>query len=249
MKRIATAIFLLASAAQAGITYRMENVTKGVRPRTFAGIAKIDAGKSRFEVTRNDSSKIFETGSVILSSTGKNVMTVLNPAKKTYYVIDLDEIGKVLQEAQQQLRPFLNAQKPTIAVKGDGDGGIIEGFPTRKWIVTIATKDSANLTMQVWTTDKIPADAADAFQNSEMAGGTPLTEALRVVRKQMTGFPLKSITTTKMNVGGSSTSVTSDMKVTQVRTTNFPPSTFAMPAGYKKVDSPIDAMLGAVGAR
>ncbi len=242
-------ILFLAPAAGAGITYRMEQVTQGVRPRTFAGVAKIESGKSRFEVTRNDNSKLFETGSVILSTTGSHVMTVLEPAKKTYYILDLDQIGKALEEAQKQLRSFLSSQKPTISIKGEGDGGIVEGFPTKKWLVTIATRDTGTLTMHVWTTDRIPTEAADAFQNSDMPGGTPLADALRIVRKQMTGFPLKSDTTTKMVMSGSTSSVTSTMKVTQVRSVNIAPAEFEMPAGYTKVDSPIDGMLGAIGAR
>ena len=245
---VAMILLTMVASAEAGITYRMENVTQAVRPRTFAGVAKIDSGKSRFEVTRNDNSAIFETGSVILSSTGSPLMTVLNPAKKTFYVIDLDQIGKTLEEAQKQLRPFLSAQKPTISIQGAGDGGLVEGFPSKKWVVTITTRD-AQMTMQVWTTDKIPAAAADAFQNSDMPAGTPLSDALRIVRKQLTGFPLKSITTTKMTMGGTSTSTTSNLTVKQIRNATFPPSTFTTPTGYKKVDSPLDKMLGAIGAR
>jgi hypothetical protein len=52
-----------------------------------------------------------------------------------------------------------------------------------------------------------------------------------------------------MTIGGSTTSSTSHTNVTSIHRATFPPSAFMIPAGYKRVDSPIDAMLNTLGAR
>ena len=79
MNRLLVAAIACAVAARlnAGLTYRTETITAGVRPHTFNGVVKIEAGQSRFEVIKSDE-KMFEAGSIVLSSAKEDVITVLN---------------------------------------------------------------------------------------------------------------------------------------------------------------------------
>jgi len=103
-------------------------------------------------------------------------------------------------------------------------------------------------TSEIWTTDKLPAEASSVIQGSSLPGD-PILDAIRESHAKLKGFPLKSVTVTTMSIGGSTTTSTSRTNVTGIRRASFPPSAFTIPAGYRKVDNPIDAMLAGIGAR
>jgi Domain of unknown function (DUF4412) len=252
------AAFALAFASQAGagLTYRTETTTSGVRTRVMIGIVKVESDQSRFDITKSDE-KMFETGSVILSSSTSAVVTVLNPAKKTYYVIDFAKVASSVAETQKQLAPLVTIPRPVATVKSEGAGGLVEGFPTKRWLVdasiemkTALDNSAKQITMrsEIWTTEKLPAAAASILDSSKLPGD-PVFDSLGASRAKMTGFPLKSVTVTKMTFAGSTTTSTSRTSVTGIHNATFPASDFVIPAGYKRVDSPIDTMLNAFGSR
>ena len=238
-----------ATRAHAGLTYRIETATSGVRARVFNGIVKTDGGHSRFEVTRSDE-KMFEAGSIILSSTNNSVMTVLNPAQKTYYVIDFAKLATSIAETQKQIGPWMSIPKPVATVTDGGPGGTVQGYPTERWIIdtTMAMKSPAQMNMtsrvEIWATAKLPSSATPLIPGSSTAAD-PIFGSLRDAEAKIKGFPLKSVTATKMTSGGSTTTSTSRTNVTAIHVTTIPASEFMIPSGYRKVDSPIDAMLGA----
>lgn len=254
MKHVFLLVAGLAAAVQldAGLTYRIETITEGVRPHAFTGIVKNEGGQSRFEVTRSDE-KMFETGSVMLSSSKDSVITVLNPAKKTYYVLDFKKIAATAAETQKQFAPWMKIAKPVVTIKSEGSGGLVEGYSTQRWLIDATIElqmrapvasDARRFTTrsEIWTTEKLPAEASSILQNSRLPGD-PVFDALRDAQSKMKGFPLKSVTVTKMTIAGSATSSTSRTTVTGIRRVSVPPSAFVLPAGYTRVDSPIDAML------
>jgi hypothetical protein len=254
---ILTVAVAFAARLDAGLTYRTETTTEGVRPHAFNGIVKIESGHSRFEVIKSDE-KMFETGSIILSSAKDNVATVLNPARKTYYVVDFAKIASSVAETQKQLAPWMTMQKPVATVKNEGPGGLVQGYPTQRWVIDSsmdmkmhapADNGARRITTrsEIWTTEKLPAEASSIIQNSQLPGD-PIFDAIHDAHAKMKGFTLKSVTVTRMTIGGSTTSSTSRTNVTAIRAATFPSSDFVIPAGYKKVDSPIDAMLSTLGA-
>lgn len=247
---------VFASQLHAGLTYRTDTTTTGVRTRVLNGIVKVESGQSRFEVTRSDE-RMFETGSVILSSSTGSVINVLNLAKKTYYVIDFAKVASSVSETQKQFEALVTIPKPVTTVKNEGSGGIVEGLPTQRWLIdaSIEIKTALENTTkrmttrsEIWTTDKLPAAAASILESSKLSGNSVL-DSISEARAKMTGFPLKGVTVTKMTIAGSTTTSTSRTSVTGIRTATFPPSEFVIPAGYKRVDSPIDTMLNAFGSR
>ena len=216
----------------------------------MSGIVKVESGQSRFDVTKSDE-KMFEAGAVILSSSTSSVITVFNPAKRTYYVIDFAKVASSVAETQKQLAPLVTIPTPVATVKSEGAGELVEGFPTKRWLVdasieikTALDNSPKQITMrsEIWTTEMLPAAAASILDSSKLPGD-PILDSAGAVRAKMTGFPLKSVTVTKMTIAGSTTTSTSRTSVTGIRNATFPPSEFVLPAGYKRVDSPVDAML------
>ena len=242
---------VFAARMDAGLTYRTETTTDGVRSHVFNGVVKTEAGHSRFEVIKSDE-KMFEAGSVILSSANDSVMTVLNPSKKTYYVIDFVKLANSVAETQRQMAPWLSIPKPVATVNSEGAGGTVQGYPTQRWVIDTTTtmKTPAPMTivgrLEIWATEKLPSNASPAIPGSNTSAD-PIFGSLREAEAKIKGFPLKSVTVTKMTSGGSTTTSTSRTNVTAIHVTTVPPSEFVIPSGYRKVDSPIDAMLGAFG--
>ncbi len=184
---------------------------------------------------------------------------MLNPAKKTFYLLDFAKIASSVAEAQKQLAPWMTMPKSVATVRNEGPGGLVQGYPTQRWVIdssmemkmhTPADDGARHITTrsEIWTTEKLPAEASSIIQNSQLPGD-PIFDAIHDAHAKMKGFALKSVTVTTMTIGGSTTSSTSRTSVTGIHTATFPPSDFVIPAGYKKVDSPIDAMLSTLGAR
>ena len=228
VNRLLTAAIAFAFAARlnAGLTYRTETITESVRPHIFNGVVKIEAGQSRFEVIKSDE-KMFEAGSIVLSSAKEHVITVLNPARKTYYVIDLAKVANSVAETQKQLAPWMTIPKPVATVRNEGSGGLVEGYPTQRWVVDAvidlkmrAPADNSDkrfkTTSEIWTTEKLPAEASSVIQGSSLPGD-PILDSIREAHAKLKGFPLKSVTVTKMTIGGSTTTSTSRTNVTGIR--------------------------------
>ncbi|HSP14686.1 MAG TPA: hypothetical protein VLV78_08035 [Thermoanaerobaculia bacterium] len=261
MKRIFSVLVALAIAVPsfAGITYRFTTTVEGTRESAVSGVVKSDGPKGRVEITSGDE-MIFRPGSVILSS-GNSVITVFDPAKKTYYELDLE---KYLRSTVGGQSPIVSVDvlNPHVSVRELGAGPMMLGYPThRARLVTsfeLAPKFAGQLQMQigvnldseVWLTDKLPAAAANVLQSSRLRTGVPAIDKMIDSSAVLRGFPLKQVTTSKITVGGSTSSGgKSTTVVSDVRETNLAPDEFSVPAGFTKIDDPLEAMLKNLGMR
>lgn len=259
MKRIVLTIFALAFAGRlhAGIMYRSETITEGVKAHSFTGIVKVEGGKSRIDVVNGDE-KFAASGSVILSSTGSPVLTVFNPARKTYYEIDPKRLSAAAANVEKEVSQYVTMTPPKIKITPQGDGDLIEGYPTRHSRVQSSTTIQAralgyltttriDMTSDIWSTDKLPQDAARQIQ-LPIHGGEGLEKMIEATQGKLPGFPLRSVSTTTMTIkGGSTVTMTTRSNVTNIRRATFAPSEFTLPSGLKKVDSPLDALMRRLG--
>ncbi|HEY3055323.1 MAG TPA: hypothetical protein VGK31_05270 [Thermoanaerobaculia bacterium] len=259
MKRIAAVVVALAfvSEVHAGITYRFESVTEAASPHVFTGVVKADQGKVRMEVVSGaDAQLIFEKGSVVLSSSGSGILTVLNPSKKTYYEMDL---GHLLAGAATFMStPYakIDVKNPRVSVSKKGSGGSLQGFPTTRSTIDSSfdmvlkmmgeTKPPIRLSMttEVWSTDRLPATAANVIESIRVRTGVEsLDKMIDAQTSGVVGFPLKQVTTTRITMNGSTTTGRTRSQVTDIRQSSFAASEFAVPAGFTKVDNPLEAKL------
>jgi uncharacterized protein DUF4412 len=201
--------------------------------------------------------------SIIDLKTGQ--MTVIDNRKKEYFVItrqDLDQMKARMQEqmnspemkrAQEQMKNLppemqkkmqnmMGGMAAAVEVKKTGTTRKIAGYTCENWVVTMG---QMSRTEQCMTTDlPFPAQSWDAFRDfaegmKGMASAMgPMAKGfndLQEKMKAMRGFPLASNTTT--TVMGHSSSHSSE--VVEIKAGALPASTWAVPAGYTKVESPM----------
>jgi hypothetical protein len=259
MRRLLTliAVATLATSAFSGTAYDFRSETSGLRKSTMSGRVEVEGKKLRMNVSEGDG-KMFRNGSVVFSNDGGKTLIVTTPADKTYYEIKLDDL---LGGAAAMLKAFGDMVKITfdnqrVNVRDDGAGGTIEGYPTRKSLLdasynmnveTGGQKMSTRIDMKTesWTTDRIPMDAMNWFQASGVRSGIEGIDKLIEAQSRATknGFPLKQVTTVTFDRGGQKMATVTTATVTKIAMKPIPASEFAMPAGYKKVASPVDKML------
>ena len=92
MKRLLAIIVLsIATSAFAGLTYKFESSTTGIRTLTMTGTVSTDGQKMRMDVVSGDQ-MIFKDNDVVLSVDGGKTMTVFDPTTKTYFDLQLDQL-------------------------------------------------------------------------------------------------------------------------------------------------------------
>ena len=263
MKRVFTLLLLLASAtsALAGVSYKVQSSTNGLRNVTIAGIVTVDGPRMRMDVTTGDN-LLFKDNSIVLSSDGGKTMTVFDPATKTYYEMQLDQmIGAATAGLRSNPLFKVAFENPTVAVRDEGDGEPIEGYRTHKSalnasydiaIDAMGQKISSHLDMRTesWTTDQLSAEFASFIQQRGIRTG--IAEIDKLIEAQsaaVKGFPLKQVSTVKVNQGGDDTTMTTVASVSNIEKKDVAASQFVMPTGYTKVDDPVSKMMKAFQAK
>lgn len=201
--------------------------------------------------------------SIIDLKTGQ--MTVIDNRKKEYFVItraDLDQMKAHIQqqmnspemkraqeqmknmppEVQKRMEAMMGGMAAAVEVKNLGTTRKIAGYTCTNWQVTMG---QMSRTEQCMATDlPFPAQSFDAYRDfaesmkSMVSAMGPMAKGMGEMQekmKAMKGFPLASSST--VNVMGRSSS--HSMEVVEIKTGAIPASTWALPAGYTKVESPM----------
>lgn len=237
----ATLAALPLAAGDLTIVYKtMDNGKPGTATDYFAG------GKASF----GDQ----EHGTILDSATG--TITTLDHKKKQYTQFTLAEMEASLQQAAAQMEQARQQQEeamknmpPALREKmqkmtGGGMMGnvtVSKGSGTRKIAGYEATPWNVSMgdmmTMQIWTTTAVqPSMDPGQFERLRSL----MTPALKGLGnageefKKIQGFSLASSSTVK--VLGKTMETTRE--ATEVKTSPVDPAVFAVPAGYKKTESP-----------
>ncbi|HEX6178541.1 MAG TPA: DUF4412 domain-containing protein [Thermoanaerobaculia bacterium] len=259
---LAVALFV-ASSAVAGVTYDFSSVSTGASSGTINGSVKAEGSNLRVDISRGDG-VMFENGSWVVSKDGGKTLQVVNPTAKTYYVLNLAELLGGANSLLQSLGGAgvkLDVRNPKVSVNNGGSGGTLEGYPTKKSTITSAYEIAVSglgrpmsmnvqLTTDVWWTDKLPAEFTNFLQMQGTRTGLDMVDKLiEAERGTIKGFPLKQITTTKMNFGGTDMTSTTTSTVTNVKQVAVAANTFAVPSGFTQTQSPLEKMMSGLGAR
>lgn len=215
-------MLLLAVDAAAAVSYRLQG-SSGMSGRVLA-----DGPKVRIDV---------DGGSVILTNDAGKTLLMLDPETKTYTTTTVAALTSAAA---------LNISNVTAKARELGDGGPIEGFPTKRWQLDLgfdveAAGTSVHVAMrsESWRTDKVPEAAASIAM--AQAGRTGIAAIDKVIDSMdaanMKGFPLKDVTTvsTKPASGGEGETTSFSVEAHDIRV-NVPATAaqFAVPADYKK---------------
>jgi len=191
---------------------------------------------------------------------GTGTITTIDHKKKEYSQITAAEMEAAMKKmsaemekmnAQMQAMPAAMREKMESMMGGGsvtvtkGGAKKIAGYDAQQYTVAVGQM----MTMETWNTTalKIPVPEADFKRFASMAGtlgglaANPMFKGMSKLAdefKKIEGLSLAETTT--MKIMGKST-VTSKEAV-EVKQDTVPESAFAIPAGYKKVDSPMAKM-------
>ncbi|MGA7614511.1 MAG: DUF4412 domain-containing protein [Thermoanaerobaculia bacterium] len=237
--------------AFAGLEYRFESVTTGRSGMSLSGVVEVEGGHSRIAVTGGKALPL-AAGSVILSSTGTSKITVLDPAQQSYYSLDLSGMLDSTGRPGGSLEGMFDVkvENPKVRVSDLGEGVPIAGYPTHRYrtetscqlVMTImSSKQTTTIQTRsdIWTTGEIDPGFATFVQSDGLrTGWKELDHLLESQSSSVKGFPLKIVTTTTTSDGRRSMTSTTTTTVSDIREKAIPPSRFAIPEGYRKVDVP-----------
>jgi hypothetical protein len=262
MKRIVLIVALTAIAhtAIAGLSYKFESVTTGIRESTISGSAAAEGSSFRMNVNRGDGFT-FNDGSFVISRDGGQTLLVADPATKTYYELALADATGSAAAMFKQLG-FLNFKisEPKVSRRDLGKGEAIEGYPTRRTQVSSSYTMSINaigmpmkiavrMSTESWLTEAIPAELTNFLQKQSITTGIAEIDKLIVASGGEKGFPLRQVTTFSMTQNGRVMDSKTTTTIHDVAKKPFADSEFVIPSSFKKTDNPIEKMMKALGAQ
>lgn len=250
-------LMLVCVPAFAGLTYKAQSETTGLRNATIKGTVSVDGTHLRMDVAQGDN-MVFKDNAIVLSSDGGKTMSVLDPETKTYYDLQLQDL---VGSATSMLSKLGDMVKVTfdnahVNVRDAGEGGKVEGYATRKYVLdasydmnidAMGQKITSHMTMntETWTTSDLSSDFSSFLQLRGMRTGIEAVDKLIEAQSTaMKGFPLKQVSTIKVSQGGGSEmTMTTTSSVSDIARRSIDASTFAMPSGYTKTDDPVSRMM------
>ncbi len=248
----AVTILTLASAASAGVTYKVQNTTSGFQNTVISGTVAVDGTHIRMDVTTGDNT-FFKDNDIVLSNDGIRTMSVYDPSSHTYFDLQLDQL---LSTSTAMLNAIggmvkISFENPHVEVTDAGDGGTIEGYPTRKYVLdasydivinAMGQRTTSHMTMNTesWTTDQLSSDFTSFLQARGLRTGIEaLDKLIEEQRNRMRGFPLKQVSTMHMN----DMVIVTTSSVTEIQRREIDAAQFTPPSGYTKVDDPVTRMV------
>lgn len=253
MKKVAfvLAAILVALPVFGGAIYDFKTVVdKGAGG--LVGKASIEGSKVRLDIADGDD-VLLRDGNVMISTDGGKTFTILDQKKKTYYTLDLQQLLSSLGSVMNSMGGMfkMSFQNHNVKSSAPTAGEAIEGYPTTKYVVdstydlaieVFGRKTVTNVasTTETWSTDKVSSEFITFVQQKGLKTGlAELDKFIEKEAKGVKGFPLKQIVTTTQKQGKKAETTKTTMTVTSIKETNVPDSSFAIPAGYKEVDSPL----------
>jgi hypothetical protein len=166
-------------------------------------------------------------------------------AQLTQVNAKMEEQQKKMQESMQNMPPAMREKMSNMmgglaaqvnVAPGTGTKKIA-GYETRPYTITVGEM----MKQELWNADiAFPTPAMDA-RNSMMAMANPMMKGAKDLvekMKSVKGIPLAETTTVKVLMK----TVTTSREATSVKMGAIDASAFALPAGYKKVESPLAKM-------
>jgi len=255
----ALATLAVAVPSFAGVHYQATSTMEGAAGRGGSrnnnpGDAKVEGwvsgDKARVEF-KESGNPMAKSGTYIITKDGGKTLYLVNPEDKTYAQWDLNAMLGALGGIMNGIGPILKFEfsDPKVEKVSEGDGGTLLGLPTRhykfrtsytmKMKVFGMGRSSETVTDQeVWATTKLTDPGLRVWLRHDppRTGNEQFDKliAAQSENQRLSGFPLKTVTTTtstqkdKQNV----THVT--MEVTSLESKSIPNSEFEIPSGYKE---------------
>jgi hypothetical protein len=248
---------LISTLALPALADDLTIVSKYTGPMNTAGTSTQYFSSSKFRSGRGETEMIFDVAA--------STMTVIDNRKKEYWTSTLAEMNSTMTAASDQLKqaqdraksdPRLNdprikdnpmvaqaleramgggtAAPLAVSVEKGPNPKKIAGYDCEYWVASMGP----GFKMEMWTTGAIALPTQFWETRQAMVSANPMMKnyaKLFEEMKKIKGFALGETTT--MSFAGQS--MTTSSEATEVKRGPVPESTFAVPAGYTKVESPM----------
>jgi Domain of unknown function (DUF4412) len=257
MKRLCVVIVLaIVPSAFAGVSYKAQSITTGIKNMTIIGTVAVDGGHMRMDVAKGDD-MLFKDNSIVLSNDAGKTVSVYDPSTKTFFDLQLQDL---LGNTSSMLKNFgdmikVTFDNPHVTVHDGGDGGTIEGFPTHKSVLdaqydmnidAMGQKMTTHMSMntETWATDQLSSEMSSFLQVRGLRTGIEnIDKVIEAQTSGVRGFPLKQVSVVRVSQQGNDLTMTTTSTVTNVVKKNIEASAFAAPSGYTKTDDPLTKMM------
>ena len=231
LKRIVTVFFFIFCAHRVfgGVAYRFVAVTTGFGEQRISGTVEAEGPRMRVNIAAGDGVS-FPNGSFVLAD--GNHVTVFDPSAKTYYDVTFDPLAPL----KSMLGDAVSMSNEHSSGRDLGDGHSItqSSYDMNVMLMDKKVTMRVGVTTESWTTGKYPASAS-------------IGKVLSPDPHAPKGFPLKQVTTFRIEQNGQPIQITSTTTVSDVVTKPIPATDLAMPSGYRKVESPIERAIKSLG--
>jgi hypothetical protein len=242
--------------AFAGVHYQATSAMEGGSGRggRNPGDAKVEGWvsgeKARVEF-KESGNPMAKSGTYILTKDGGKTLYLVNPEDKTYALWDLNGLLGALGGIMNGIGPILKIEfsDPKVEKVSEGDGGALLGLPTRhykfrtsytmKMKIFGMGKASETVTDQeVWATTKLTDPGLRVWLRHDppKTGNEQFDKliAAQSENQHLSGFPLKTVSTTTSTQNGKQNVTHVTMEVTSLETKPISDSQFEIPSGYKE---------------
>ncbi len=240
--------FLASALALPALAEDLTIVSKATGPMGTGGATTQYFSSSKFRSSTGDTETIFDVAG--------STLTVIDNRKKEYWTSTLAEMNSMMSAATDQMKQMQdqmkgNPQAALMMEKMMGGGGAaaasvqkgpnpkkIAGYDCEHWLASMGEA----FKMEMWTTAAITPPTQFWEARQAQLSANPMTQRYAKLfeeMKKIKGFTLAE--TTSISMMGRN--MTTSSEATEVKKGPIPESAFALPAGYKKVESPMkDAM-------
>lgn len=231
LKRVVAAVLFVLSAPAvfAGVTYHFSSNSTGIGAQRISGVVKAEGQRMRVDIAQGDGAT-FRDHSFVLADGNK--VSICDPDTKTFYDLSLDPLASLHSSLGDAVS--ISNEQSTFRDLGQGHNVTQTSYDIVVAIGDMREKMHAVVTTESWTTDKYPESAS-------------IGKVLSPSPKGPKGFPLKQVTTFHIDQNGILIDVVSTTTVSDIVTKPIPATDLAMPAGYRKVESPIEKAMKSLG--
>jgi hypothetical protein len=212
-------------------------------------VSKTTVGGTATNTTSYFTAGKFRTGDAntdTIVELGTGAMTFVDHKKKEYWQTSQAEMQAMFTQLDEQMKgmggmgglmeKMMGGPMPDVVVTKGTNARTIAGYPTEHWVVT-----AGDWKYELWAANglELPTSYWEAAK-APFATMGPLARRFSKMfdaMRQVKGFPLASNFTYKMGK-----TMTTSTEATEVKKGAIAATAFAVPAGYKKKDSPFKDM-------
>ena len=260
------ALLTLSVGASAGAQgYSYDVTTSGTDPR--GGTVQImssshgrwEKGATRIDIIESPArGGMMGKGTYMISVGATGITTFVDPVKQQYYELNAKELGAQSAALQGAMSGVAKIDVVDVHVDMEdlGAGEPIEGYATLKYRLTESytmrmtvlgrNNDTKEHTVaDIWVAPALTGDLNPGSRPAASANGMmrELTDATyKAYAKLKPGLMLRMVNTSASGEGANARNHVTTMTISNFKHETFSPSVFQVPSGFKKIDSPFDAM-------